>query len=98
QYAKPRSNPTDALGLPVYRGDVVNSLAADPQLRVPDPSRMIRAYANSGATMNLVRALTGAGMAGLAQVHDWNKDFVRTSPAGERYEALAAEIDRGLRF
>src|SRR5690606_18116744 len=98
QYAKPRSNNTDALGLPVYRGDIINSLAPDPQLRVPDPSRMIRAYANSGAAMNLVRALTGAGMADLAQVHAWNKDFVRTSPAGERYEALASEIDRGLRF
>lgn len=98
QYAKPRSNTTDALGLPVYRGDIVNSLVAEPQLRVPDPGRMIRAYANSGAAMNLMRALTGAGMADLAQVHDWNKDFVRTSPAGERYEALASEIDRGLRF
>ncbi|MDQ0379949.1 class II 3-deoxy-7-phosphoheptulonate synthase [Amycolatopsis thermophila] len=98
QYAKPRSNNTDALGLPVYRGDIVNSLVAKPELRVPDPGRMIRAYANSGAAMNLVRALTGAGMADLAQVHDWNKDFVRTSPAGERYEALAGEIDRGLRF
>ncbi|MBA0125651.1 3-deoxy-7-phosphoheptulonate synthase class II [Haloechinothrix sp. YIM 98757] len=98
QYAKPRSKSTDALGLPVYRGDVVNSLAASEEMRVPDPGRMIRAYANSGATMNLVRALTGAGMADLAQVHDWNKDFVRTSPAGERYEALAGEIDRGLRF
>jgi len=98
QYAKPRSNATDALGLPVYRGDIVNSLVAEPELRVPDPGRMIRAYANAGAAMNLVRALTGAGMADLALVHDWNKDFVRTSPAGERYEALAAEIDRGLRF
>jgi 3-deoxy-7-phosphoheptulonate synthase len=98
QYAKPRSNATDALGLPVYRGDIVNSLVASPELRIPDPGRMIRAYANSGAAMNLVRALTGAGMADLRQVHDWNKDFVRTSPAGERYEALAAEIDRGLRF
>ncbi|WP_040922233.1 class II 3-deoxy-7-phosphoheptulonate synthase [Saccharomonospora xinjiangensis] len=98
QYAKPRSNNTDALGLPVYRGDIVNSLVPDPELRVPDPGRMIRAYANAGAAMNLVRALTGAGMADLAQVHDWNKDFVRTSPAGERYEALASEIDRGLRF
>src|SRR5690606_12455436 len=98
QYAKPRSKSADALGLPVYRGDVVNSLAAGPELRVPDPGRMIRAYANAGAAMNLVRALTGAGMADLAQVHDWNKDFVRTSPAGERYEALADEIDRGLRF
>jgi 3-deoxy-7-phosphoheptulonate synthase len=65
---------------------------------VPDPSRMVRAYANSGATMNLVRALTAAGMADLAMVHDWNKDFVRTSPAGERYEAIAREIDRALRF
>jgi len=98
QYAKPRSNNTDALGLPVYRGDIVNSLVAKPELRIPDPGRMIRAYANAGAAMNLVRALTGAGMADLAQVHDWNKDFVRTSPAGERYEALAGEIDRGLRF
>jgi len=98
QYAKPRSNSIDALGLPVYRGDIVNSLAADERLRTPDPARMIRAYANAGATMNLVRALTGAGMADLHQVHDWNKDFVVRSPAGERYEELAAEIDRGLRF
>jgi 3-deoxy-7-phosphoheptulonate synthase len=59
---------------------------------------MIRAYANAGAAMNLLRALTGAGMADLHKVHDWNKDFVLSSPAGERYEALAAEIDRGLRF
>jgi 3-deoxy-7-phosphoheptulonate synthase len=98
QYAKPRSNATDALGLPVYRGDIVNSLVAKPELRVPDPGRMIRAYANAGAAMNLVRALTASGLADLTKVHDWNKDFVRTSPAGERYEALAGEIDRGLRF
>ncbi|MFD2418712.1 class II 3-deoxy-7-phosphoheptulonate synthase [Amycolatopsis pigmentata] len=98
QYAKPRSAANDVLGLPVYRGDIVNSLVAKPELRVPDPSRMIRAYANSGAAMNLLRALTASGMADLTQVHDWNKDFVRTSPAGERYEALAGEIDRGLRF
>ncbi|GAA2968382.1 class II 3-deoxy-7-phosphoheptulonate synthase [Actinokineospora diospyrosa] len=98
QYAKPRSAKTDALGLPVYRGDIVNSLVATPEARVPDPSRMIRAYANAGAAMNLLRALTGAGMADLTKVHDWNRDFVRTSPAGERYEALATEIDRGLRF
>ncbi|GAB2973674.1 phospho-2-dehydro-3-deoxyheptonate aldolase [Amycolatopsis acidiphila] len=98
QYAKPRSNAIDALGLPVYRGDIVNSLVAKPELRVPDPGRMIRAYANAGAAMNLVRALTVSGQADLTKVHDWNKDFVRTSPAGERYEALAGEIDRGLRF
>ena len=65
---------------------------------MPDPSRMIRAYANAGAAMNLVRALTAAGMADLSKVHEWNKDFVSNSAAGERYEALATEIDRGLRF
>ncbi len=76
QYAKPRSAGTDALGLPVYRGDIINSLVAKPELRVPDPGRMIRAYANAGAAMNLVRALTGAGMADLHKVHDWNREFV----------------------
>ena len=98
QYAKPRSSPVDALGLPSYRGDIVNALTPERAARVPDPSRMIRAYANAGAAMNLVRALTATGMADLTMVHDWNKDFVRESRAGERYEALAAEIDRALRF
>jgi 3-deoxy-7-phosphoheptulonate synthase len=98
QYAKPRSSPIDALGLPSYRGDIVNSIKATPEARVADPSRMIRAYANASAAMNMVRALTATGMAGLNSVHDWNKDFIRNSRAAERYEALAAEIDRGLRF
>jgi len=98
QYAKPRSAPVDALGLPSYRGDIVNAIEPDAVARVPDPSRMVRAYANAGAAMNLVRALTATGMADLTMVHDWNKDFVRESRAGERYEALAAEIERALRF
>jgi 3-deoxy-7-phosphoheptulonate synthase len=98
QYAKPRSAPIDALGLPSYRGDMINSLVPAAEARVHDPSRMIRAYANAAAAMNLVRSLTLAGMADLHRVHDWNKDFVRRSPAGARYEALAGEIDRGLRF
>lgn len=98
QYAKPRSAAIDALGLPSYRGDIVNSLVATPDARVPDPSRMVRAYANAGAAMNLVRALTATGMADLTMVHDWNKDFVRRSPAGARFEAIAAEIERALAF
>ncbi|GAB2914758.1 3-deoxy-7-phosphoheptulonate synthase class II [Rhodococcus aerolatus] len=98
QYAKPRSAGTDALGLPSYRGDMVNSLVADEAVRFHDPSRLVRAYANSSAAMNLVRALTGAGMADLHKVHDWNREFVAASPAGARYEELAGEIDRGLRF
>jgi 3-deoxy-7-phosphoheptulonate synthase len=98
QYAKPRSSALDALGLPSYRGDIVHSIVAEAGARTPDPSRMVRAYANASAAMNLVRALTATGMADLTTVHDWNKDFVRTSRAGERYEAVAAEIERAVRF
>lgn len=98
QYAKPRSSDIDALGLPAYRGDIINSLATTPEARVPDPSRMIRAYANASAAMNLVRSLTSAGMGDLASAHEWNQEFVRTSRAGERYERVAGEIDRAMRF
>ena len=98
QYAKPRSADVDALGLKSYRGDMVNGFAPDAAVRAHDPSRLVRAYANASAAMNMVRALTSSGLASLHLVHDWNREFVRTSPAGARYEALAGEIDRGLRF
>ncbi len=98
QYAKPRSSDTDALGLKSYRGDMINGFAPEAAVRQHDPSRLVRAYANASAAMNLVRALTSSGMASLHHVHEWNREFVRTSPAGARYEALAGEIDRGMRF
>jgi 3-deoxy-7-phosphoheptulonate synthase len=98
QYTKPRSSATDALGLPAYRGDMINSLETTPEARVADPQRMIRAYANSAAAMNMLRAYLSGGLADLHAVHDWNKGFVRDSPAGERYEAIAREIDRALAF
>lgn len=98
QYAKPRSADVDALGLKSYRGDMINGFAPDAAVRQHDPSRLVRAYANASAAMNLVRALTSSGLASLHLVHDWNREFVRTSPAGARYEALAGEIDRGLKF
>ncbi|MCP9271574.1 class II 3-deoxy-7-phosphoheptulonate synthase [Mycolicibacterium arenosum] len=98
QYAKPRSADIDARGLRSYRGDMVNGFAADPTAREHDPSRLVRAYANASAAMNLVRAFTASGLASLHAVRDWNREFVRTSPAGARYEALAGEIDRALTF
>jgi len=98
QYAKPRSSNLDAAGLPSYRGDMINALQADLKARTPDPGRLLRAYANASAAMNLTRAITGAGLADLHRLHEWNMDFVRQSSAGERYERVATEIDRSLRF
>jgi len=98
QFAKPRSSPTDALGLPSYRGDMVNDLAPTAQARQADPSRLLRAYQTAAATLNLLRAFATGGEADLQRVHDWNRGFVRTSPAGARYEQLAREIDRAMDF
>src|SRR5699024_11690000 len=72
QYAKPRSADRDANGLLNYRGDLVNGHEATEEARAHDPSRMVRAYANSSATMNLIRALTGSGTADLYTLHEWN--------------------------
>ena len=96
QYAKPRSADIEAgTGLPSYRGDAVNELDGD---RTPDPWRMVTAYSSSAATLNLIRAIATGGFADLSAVHDWNIDFVRRSPAGQRYEQLATDIERALAF
>jgi 3-deoxy-7-phosphoheptulonate synthase len=99
QFAKPRSTDIEALtGLPSYRGDAVNDLTPDAEARIPDPRRMLQAYQASATTLELLAANTRGGLADLRLVHDWNKDFVRSSPAGERYEQLARDIDRALAF
>ncbi|MBI2708656.1 MAG: 3-deoxy-7-phosphoheptulonate synthase class II [Actinobacteria bacterium] len=101
QFAKPRSSPTEVVDgreLPSFRGDLVNGVEATPEARLADPDRLLRAYHQSASTLNLLRALTGGGFADLAGVHSWNQDFVRSSPQGARYERLAEEIDRALRF
>ncbi len=66
--------------------------------RVPDPARMLRAYHQSASTLNLLRAFTKGGFADLSQVHSWNLEFLATSAEGRRFEAIAEEIDRALRF
>jgi len=96
QYAKPRSADVEtATGLRSYRGDAVNDLHGD---RTPDPQRMVRAYANSAATLNFMRAMAHDGSADLHAVHDWNTAFVASSPAGHRYAELATDIERALAF
>lgn len=101
QYAKPRSADTetrDGVTLPAYRGDAVNGYEFTPESRIPDPQRLLDVYHASASTLNLVRAFTTGGYADLRQVHAWNSEFVRNSPAGARYEKMAAEIDRALTF
>jgi 3-deoxy-7-phosphoheptulonate synthase len=101
QFGKPRSSATevrDGVELPVYRGDAVNGIEFTAEARTPDPRRLLDAYHHSSATLNLCRSLARGGYADLRQVHAWNQDFVAGSPAGQRYEQLASEIDRAIAF
>ena len=101
QFAKPRSSATelvDGTELPSFRGHIVNAEAPTAAARVPDPERLVQAYHQSASTLNLLRAFTKGGFADLSRVHAWTQEFVASSPAGQRFEALANEIDRALRF
>lgn len=101
QFAKPRSSPherVDDVELPSFRGHIVNDDAFNPEARVPDPQRLLTAYHQSAATLNLLRAFTKGGFADLTRVHAWNRDFVAASPTGQRYDELARGIDRALKF
>jgi len=101
QFAKPRSSDTetiDGVTLPSYRGDSINDMAFTEEARVPDPERLIRAYDQSAATLNLLRALASGGYADLHNVHQWTLDFLAGSPAGERYQEYADRIGEALAF
>jgi len=101
QFGKPRSAATevrDGVELPVYRGDAVNAIEFTAAARTPDPGRLLDAYHCSAVTLDLCRAFASGGYADLGQVHAWNQDFVARSPAGQRYEQLAQEIDRAIAF
>jgi 3-deoxy-7-phosphoheptulonate synthase len=95
QYAKPRSADRDSSGQLSYRGDMVNDLYGD---RTPDPQRILRAYSTAATTLNLMRAYAGGGLASLDRVHAWNAAFARTTETGARYDKIASEIDRAVRF
>src|ERR671911_285758 len=101
QFAKPRSAESEMIGdleLPSFRGHMVNDSAPNEAARVPDPNRLVQAYHQSASTLNLLRAFTKGGFADLSSVHAWNLEFLESSPEGRRYERLAGEIDRALRF
>ena len=100
QFAKPRSSDEETRGditLPAYRGDIVNGYDFTPESRTADPRRIIQGYHTAASTLNLIRAFTQGGFADLREVHSWNKGFAE-NPANKRYEQLAKEIDRAIKF
>ena len=101
QFAKPRSadfEDVDGVSLPSYRGDIVNDIGFEAKGREPDPQRQIRAYSQSAATLNLLRAFAQGGYANLHQVHAWTLDFMGRSPVFEQYQNLADRIGEALDF
>ncbi|MFV3386945.1 class II 3-deoxy-7-phosphoheptulonate synthase [Pseudomonas sp. NY15364] len=101
QFAKPRSSGSetiDGVTLPAYRGDIVNGIGFDVASRVPDPERLIQAYHQATASLNLLRAFAQGGFADLHQVHQWNLDFIANSALAEKYHQLAGRIDETLAF
>ncbi|GAA5151307.1 3-deoxy-7-phosphoheptulonate synthase class II [Nocardioides marinquilinus] len=105
QYAKPRSSDAETrqvdgapVTLPAYRGDAVNGFDFTPGSRVPDPERLLEVHRTSATTLSLIRAFIAGGYADLRKVHHWNTDFVADSVAGQRYEAMANEVDRAMSF
>src|SRR5690349_2616609 len=101
QFAKPRSSDTetiDGVTLPSYRCDIINDIGFTETLRVPNPERLLLAYRQSAATLNLLRAFATGGYADLSRVHEWTVGFMKGSTAFPRFEELANKIDDAISF
>ncbi len=101
QFAKPRSEAMEKQGdaqLPSYRGDMVNGMEFDGSVRMPDPERLLKAYYQSGATLNFLRSLAKGGYASLRQISRWNMDFATNSPQGKRFQQVIDRINEALNF
>jgi len=100
QFAKPRSAPTEVVNgveLPSYRGDIINDLAFTPASRIPDPTRMLQAYTQAAATLNLLRAFSTGGFADVNRVHSWTLGFTDDAKAA-KYREMASRIQDTLDF
>ena len=100
QFAKPRSAPTetvDGVELPSYRGDIINGFDFTAEARIPDPARMLQAYTQAAATLNLLRAFSTGGFADIHRVHAWTLGFTESDEA-EHYRELANRISDALDF
>jgi len=101
QFAKPRSSDFESVNgveLPSYRGDIVNDIEFTSEARTPNPKKLLKAYNQSAATLNLLRAFARGGLADLNQVHRWNLEFIKGNPLGQKYEELSDKIDRAMKF
>ncbi len=101
QFAKPRSQDTenkDGIELQSYKGDIINDIKFEKNLREPNPQRLIQAYNQSAATLNLLRAFAQGGFANLKRIHQWNLSFIGDSPASKKFEEIANRIDECLSF
>lgn len=101
QFAKPRSSDMEAMGgieLPSYRGDIINEIDFTGKARNPKAKKMLKAYNQSAATLNLLRAFSRGGFADLHRVHSWNLDFVKDNDLGQSYEKIATRISEALKF
>ncbi|MEA3353735.1 MAG: 3-deoxy-7-phosphoheptulonate synthase class II [Campylobacterota bacterium] len=101
QFAKPRSSDFETIAgveYPSYRGDIVNDIEANLKSRTPNPKKLLKAYNQSAATLNLLRAFAKGGMADLHKVHSWNLNYMKDHELGEKYEELASRISESLKF
>ena len=101
QFAKPRSADYETINdqkLPSYRGDIINDIAPDFKSREPDPKRMLQAYTQSAASVNLLRAFSQGGFADIRQVHSWTLENTRTGSRYTQFSELAERISEALDF
>ena len=101
QFAKPRSSAVEQIGdveLPSYRGDIINGMGFTPEERLPDPQRLLKAYHQSSATLNLLRAFASGGYADLYNIHRWTLGFAADNAYGAKYRDLADKISEALAF
>ena len=101
QFAKPRTSPTEINNnnkYPSYRGDAINSLECTSQSRMPDPTRMIKAYEQSSFTLNLIRSIINSGYTNILNANQWDLDFIKKSPQIKEYNNIIQKIQKALSF
>ena len=101
QFAKPRSSDFEIINgqkLPSYRGDIINNISPTLEDRLPKPDRMLKAYTQSAATLNLLRAFSQGGFADISRVHSWVLESTKGNIGYKKFFDLASKITNSLEF